>query len=867
MSKSKILIVEDEALIAIAIEEALTHLGFDVCGIVSHGNKLTFALEECAPDLILMDVMLPGNQDGIDLAKVINDVYQIPVVFLTASSNKAVFERAKETNSYGYIIKPFNDRDLKNTIELALFKSKAEQALTKSEEKYKSLFEFSMEEVFLIDPLSLSIIDLNSKAMDNLQYNREEALKLKLTDITPPGLVKKKFSIITNLIRGKETEFTVEHKRKDGTLYPVEIKAKLIKVDGKKIIQAYARDISTRIEAEMINNIIFNVSKKGNEIIQFEEYFSEIEKELSLLFDFDEFYVTTKKKDIIEFFNCYKSNLESGKNIDRVREYEFSKYLVNKGEVLILNEGMINQFAKQIGLEVGKEIGYWIGYPYRDNKGEVLGNFVFFSSTEKLDITTKQKELLDYLAEQVGLFVQKKISEKELKSSEAKNKAILNAIPDIMFRTTIDGKYLDYHISEKKDVLYPFNDELSPTMQDVLPEEIWRPELEISKEVVKTGVQQKIEYEYNGKYFECRIVKSGENEVLKIIRDVTKNKNLQHELEDSEKKYRTIFEKSPVGILSVSPKGLITSVNEYLLEMIGYNLEELVGKSMGVLLTKHVSKGKHDMWMKGFFRDPKVQHMVDDGREIHILHKDGRAVPVEINLSYIKDEIGTMGLALVQNISAKKEAERTQKSLLEKELQLKEIHHRVKNNMQVISSLLSLQSMSIDDDEIKAKYNESQNRISSMSLIHEKLYHTNNLNEIDFADYLKDLVPYIINSYPLSTVLEVKYDVMSLHLPLEQAIPTGLIINELISNSMKYAFKEKEEGTILVKCLENDGYAELYVSDNGVGIGDDKLNNKHLKSLGLKLIRSLTKQLGGEVVLQRGESGTECILKFFIVYE
>jgi len=189
-------------------------------------------------------------------------------------------------------------------------------------------------------------------------------------------------------------------------------------------------------------------------------------------------------------------------------------------------------------------------------------------------------------------------------------------------------------------------------------------------------------------------------------------------------------------------------------------------------------------------------------------------------------------------------------SLEEKSVLLREIHHRVKNNMQIISSLLSLQSSTIENPEMKDIFNESQNRVRSMSMIHEQLYQTDDLAKIDFNIYVNGLIKSLFQIYSSSQKhIEWDVNVEDVKLDLETAIPCGLIINELVSNSLKHAFKDRFNGKINVKMRKNNGLIILKVADNGVGIPDNFQIEK-ASTLGLKLVKTLVNQLEGALVIE-----------------
>ena len=205
-----------------------------------------------------------------------------------------------------------------------------------------------------------------------------------------------------------------------------------------------------------------------------------------------------------------------------------------------------------------------------------------------------------------------------------------------------------------------------------------------------------------------------------------------------------------------------------------------------------------------------------------------------------------------QDITDSRHAEAQIKaSLKEKEVLLKEIHHRVKNNLQIISSLLNLQSAEIEDPKASQKFRESQDRVKAMALIHERLYQSSDLAKIDFCGYVRSLTGHLARSYRVdANAIRLSLEVDSVPMNLDVAIPCGLMINELVSNAFKYAFPERKEGEIKVRFTEeHDRKLNLVVSDNGVGFPEGR-NPEESDSLGLKLVRTLTEQLGGTLHYQ-----------------
>jgi two-component sensor histidine kinase len=201
------------------------------------------------------------------------------------------------------------------------------------------------------------------------------------------------------------------------------------------------------------------------------------------------------------------------------------------------------------------------------------------------------------------------------------------------------------------------------------------------------------------------------------------------------------------------------------------------------------------------------------------------------------------------------------KSLDEKELLLKEIHHRVKNNMQIMSSLLKLQSKYVNDDRVLEFLEDYQNRIRSLALVHEKLYMSGDLANIDFRDYVISLTDILVRALGKSRNIKISIDIENMLINTDTAIPCGMIINELVSNSLKYAFPDGREGRITIALKKRDDEFILTVGDNGIGI-DDGTDISKFNTLGLGLVFSLAeKQLNGRVELDIAE-GTAFTVRF-----
>ncbi|EKQ51993.1 MAG: PAS domain S-box [Methanobacterium sp. Maddingley MBC34] len=346
-----------------------------------------------------------------------------------------------------------------------------------------------------------------------------------------------------------------------------------------------------------------------------------------------------------------------------------------------------------------------------------------------------------------------------------------------------------------------------------------------------------------------------------MLMDITHRKNTEKALQDNEEKYRSLFGSNPNYTILMDLNGVILDVNLAASEFTGLSPGELIGRNLpelGIFPSEDIT-----------FQREKFSHALSGETvkpfQYRLINKKGDYNWVESQLVPIKKD-GKINSVLViaTDITQRKNAiDNLKTTVNEKKLLIKEIHHRVKNNMQIISSLLSLQSQHLKDDEEVALdvLKESQNRVKSMAMIHEKLYMSKDFTHIKFEEYVQRLVSDLFYSYQ-TTLKNVKFkvDVDDVDLNMETAVPCGLIISELTSNSLKHAFPQGREGEVYVSLKEDQGEYEMVIIDNGIGIPPD-FDFKHPESLGLQLVNNLTKQLDGEIKLDRSH-GTKFTIKF-----
>ncbi|MGQ4650070.1 two-component regulator propeller domain-containing protein [Lyngbya aestuarii] len=348
---------------------------------------------------------------------------------------------------------------------------------------------------------------------------------------------------------------------------------------------------------------------------------------------------------------------------------------------------------------------------------------------------------------------------------------------------------------------------------------------------------------------------------ISAFQDITPRKQAEAErqqfiaaLQQARNQLQAVLDTVPGCVSWMSANGQYIGANQYLANILNLSTDEFPGKDIGFL--------NQDSEFAKFMLQFLVSSEVHASQVIDI--------PIAgVHRSYLvavqKYQGDTAAVSVGIDITEQKQAEaELSASLREKEILLQEVHHRVKNNLQIICSLLDLQSYKLNDQGTIAVFRESYNRVQSMALIHEKLYQSTSLEKIDLAEYVETLTDYLRQCYGTrSECITVKVNVEPIFLNLTSAIPLGLIINELVSNALKYAFPAQKNGLIEVNLKsEREQKFILNIQDNGIGLPENVDWRKNTTTLGLQLVQVLTEQLDGEITLDQSQ-GTNFQIKFF----
>ncbi|MFO0626374.1 MAG: PAS domain S-box protein [Polyangiales bacterium] len=301
-----------------------------------------------------------------------------------------------------------------------------------------------------------------------------------------------------------------------------------------------------------------------------------------------------------------------------------------------------------------------------------------------------------------------------------------------------------------------------------------------------------------------------------------------------ESSFRAALEAAPDAMIIVDREGTMVLVNSQTERLFGYSRQELIGQKVEMLVPAQF-RARHATHRAGYLADAQVREMGSD-LELFARRKDGTEFPAEISLSPLQTEQGVRVISAIRDVTERREAQ--QKTLL-----LKEIHHRVKNNLQIISSLLRLHGERTQSAEARAALDDAQQRVRAIALLHERLHDLKVSGAFEFDTYARSIIASIAHV----SGIELEDQISPVQLSLDEALPLGLILNELVTNALKHAFSARGDAAqarrVTVSVRRQGDNVELEVRDNGCGFDGQEREG----ALGLQLVRTLARQLRGEV--------------------
>lgn len=482
-------------------------------------------------------------------------------------------------------------------------------------------------------------------------------------------------------------------------------------------------------------------------------------------------------------------------------------------------------------------------------------------------------EALSAAAEQIGLMHELVERCDSAVTSEHWLRSILDAMPQAIYWKDLDGRFLGANRAFLRDVRM---DGVAGLTDTDIPARAHSAESHADqraqaielREPILNVIETRVDAEGTQAWLSVSKVPLFDRNgriggVLGTYSDISEVKRTEKALRDSEERFRKAVLAAPTSMLMSDRSGTILMVNNEAEQLFGYSRDELLGKPIEMLVPARVRSG-HVGLRAEFLRDPVTRRM-GSGRDVYAIRKDGTEFPVEVGLGLIETSSGPAVLAAITDITLRRQAQdHMEATLKEKTLLLDEVHHRVKNNLQVVSSLLGLQAHASRDEVLKATLNESRNRVAAMALTHELLYERKEHARINLGEYLRRLIDNVLHtSLPHTGTPRVAVDAAlpEAYLDLQRAIPCGLLVNELLSNALKHAFPDNRTGRIRIGLEVGNGRPRsLSFADDGVGLPPDiALGQSH--SLGLQIVPLLAEQAKVAISLKEGR-GTAYQLDF-----
>jgi PAS domain S-box-containing protein len=808
-------------------------LGWEEEELVGKGRNVMFSLEDTAPN----DVLNELQQSGSAKAQLIyrrKDGTRFPGELSTA-----LFTDSNGEPRVVSIVRDITGR------------KKAEEALRLSNIYNRSLIEASLDPLVTIGPDG-KIMDVNGATEQVTGYSRKELIGTDFSDyFTEPEKALKGYQQV--FTHGEVRDYLLEIQHKDGHITPVLYNASVYRDETDKVIGVFAaaRDITERKKAE-------EALKKAYDGLEekVKERTAELEKS----------YISLKENE---------RRLIEAQKIAHIGNWDWD--IVNK-KMYWSDE--IYRIGRTTPRESGLPYNEFLScvHPYDrsyvDNAIKEAFNGKPFSIDHRIIAADGEERIIHAHAEVI--FDEKNLPVRmrgiaqditERKRAEEKIQTLANAVEssnDAIVTESLDGTIASWNKAAEQIYGYSAEEILGKNVSILEPDNV-KGEIKYFSEKIKQGKKvqnyETVRLRKDGSIINISVTlspilnASGELVALSaIVRDITERKQADKALRKSEARLRRFYESGMFGVFYYSMDGSITDSNDKFLEMVGYTREDLQAGQVN--------------WNK---MTPPEYHLLDEKciaelkatgvyapYEKEYIRKDGSHVPIILGAATF-DQLRNEGIAFVLDNTERK---RTEQALAEMDrIRIKEIHHRIKNNLQVISSLLDLQAEKFDDEKVREAFREGQNRVISMSLIHEELYKGKGNDTFDFSAYLRKLAENLFQTYSLSSKnIRLLMDLEEgAFFNMDTAVPLGIIVNELVSNSLKHAFNEGKEGEIRIQlCREgkseemNKSLFSLMISDNGTGVPEN-LELESFESLGLKLVSILVDQLDGKIELKRDQ--------------
>ncbi|MGD0711020.1 MAG: PAS domain S-box protein [Bacteroidales bacterium] len=696
-------------------------------------------------------------------------------------------------------------------------------ALTASEEKYRNIFE-NIQAVYYEAAIDGTILEISPSVEYYTKYKREELIG---RDVFESYFRREdRENLIRQIsINGILRDYNIKLKDKDDSKLHCSINAKLI----RNKLGVPEKIVGAIIDITQLHKTLNDLKASENRFKDIYENTNDIIYTMDFNGNFTSVNPMAEKMLGYKFEEITKLNMSSyiSPETAKVAFDNINKKLRGETTNTLYEVDFVNKDGSYTSLEINSMINYRDGKPF-----EIFGI--------ARNITERKK------------------AEEELNKTREKYKELAETTNDLVYTVSLDQKFSSMHTKCERIIGYKAQELIGRKVNDFLTSE--------SRKASNESLRKKLKGETTNTIYEVDFInkdgsitslevnsmfryKDGNPyEILGVARNISNRKRISEALKKSEEKYKTIFENAPIGIMTTDTKGNIIEINSTYMKLIGSkSLEET--KNINVFQLQHlIDTGMVDAFKQCINTGNPIV------KEASYTSVWGKLVNAKFYLKSLKDTNKKVtGLqVIIEDITDEKMAEQELKTTLsEKEALLRELHHRVKNNMQIIISLINMQMRESNDEVMKGKLRDIQQRVWTMSIIHENLYVSENLSQINFGNYLQMLASNVAYLYRGNNNIDVKVNVSPVFLDIDNAIPCGIIVNEILSNSFKHAFPEKWKGknNEVYIGLETKGNKYLLIiGDNGIGMKEQNKNTE-INTMGLELIEILVKQLKASLKL------------------
>ncbi|MBK6607643.1 MAG: PAS domain S-box protein [Leptospiraceae bacterium] len=827
-TKKTLLLVEDEVILAMANKQTLENYGYKVIVATSGEKAIEVFKETNSIELILMDIDLGEGLDGTKAAEALLELKEIPVVFLSSHTEPEVVEKTEKITSYGYVVKNSGPTVLDASIKMAFKLFNANKQIKESEARLREVLENSSDVSYKRNLQTNSYDYLSPVFVLISGYTQEEINKMPLEavmNLFHADDAAETKRVISNALNHPAGEYEVNYRfrHKNGQFRWFHDKFTVLRdATGKPLaLIGSVSDITERKKSEtavellaLRNQTLLNATSDGihvmddqGKIIEVNPAFCKMlgytrEELLQLkITDWDVLYSERQILEKIEELIDHPAVFET-----RHRRKDGSLYEVEINCICIKLEG---------------------------------SNFLYASAH---DITERKR------------------AEDLLQQTRQNYETFFNTIDDFLFVLDEQGKIVHENSTVTNRLGYSREELLGKSVLMVHPPERREEAGRIVGEmlngkaefcpvpvITKSGVQIPVETRVSlGSW-------NGKPAIFGVTKDISK-------IQLSEEKFSKLFYINPsaCGLSDLEDRKYI-EVNEAFYSLLGFDKNEVIGRTateLGILTPEVIETILAQADENGCVNNVEADLRTKTGEIKHVL----------LSAENIFVQNRKYRFTVAHDITERKRAEEEVKNLLqEKEIILKEVHHRIKNNMSTINGLLTLQAESMEEPSPgRNALLDAGSRVQSMMVLYDKLYHTTNFQRISIANFIPSLVDEIVINFPNAEVVTIEKNIDDIELDVKRLQTLGIIINELLTNIMKYAFNGKEQGRINISVnlnsTTNVNSIFLVVEDNGNSI-PESIDFQNSTGFGLMLVGLLTKQLKGNIRIER-ENGTRVILEF-----